>query len=87
MADKKKEKPTCIRCGHVGEENDKNCIKCGAPLINKCADEPGLVSKGCSHVNPPTAAFCSKCGHPTVFNQEGLVHPYQPTTYPIQISK
>ncbi|TCP29236.1 hypothetical protein EV207_11136 [Scopulibacillus darangshiensis] len=79
MADKKKEDiHQCVRCAHVSDDKDKYCTKCGAPLINRCSDEPGLVSKGCKHVNKPTAAFCAKCGEKTLFNKEGLVDPYQP---------
>ncbi|WP_077615720.1 hypothetical protein [Caenibacillus caldisaponilyticus] len=87
MADKKEDPRVCVRCGHVGGENDSHCIKCGAPLINKCADEPGLISDGCTHVNRPDAAFCAKCGHPTVFHKEGLVPPFQPFHHSIMIQR
>ena len=85
MADNEKPRP-CARCGYVNDKNDSHCIKCGAPLLNKCADEPGRIHKGCSFVNKPEAAFCAKCGHPTIFHQEGIVQPYRPTQYPIRIT-
>jgi len=87
MADKKKEPIACLRCQHIGDENDKHCVKCGAPLINRCGDEPGgLLSNGCSHVNRPDAAYCAKCGHPTLFHKEGLITPHQPIRYPVQVT-
>lgn len=73
LADKKEKIYTCVRCWHVSNEGDKHCTQCGAPLINRCSDEPGLVSKGCKHINEPTAAFCAKCGEKTIFNHHGLV--------------
>lgn len=72
MADKE-EYLTCVRCGNITEKKDAYCIVCGAPLRNKCTDEPGLLSKGCKFVNVSTAAYCAKCGEPTVFNKLGLL--------------
>jgi RNA polymerase subunit RPABC4/transcription elongation factor Spt4 len=65
----------CVKCGHVAEEKEEYCTKCGSPLINRCSDRKGLIDKGCSKVNKPDAAFCAKCGLPTVFNKQGLVFP------------
>lgn len=76
MADEEKEKILCHRCGYTAEEGEKHCVLCGAPLENRCMDEPGLVHKGCGHKNEPHAAFCVKCGHPTTFNHHGIVTPH-----------
>ncbi len=68
---------TCVRCTYTTKETDEFCIRCGAPLHNRCTDEPGLLDKGCKFVNKPEAAYCAKCGHPTVFLRTGLVRdPY-----------
>ncbi len=72
---KKEERHTCVRCGRLSDEGDKYCIFCGAPLINHCGDEPGLVSKGCKHINRKDAAFCAKCGYQTRFYLDGLIDP------------
>lgn len=72
MSDEKEE-VRCVRCHHVAEEKEEYCIKCGAPLINRCSDAPGLLSKGCGKKNHPGAAYCAHCGSPTVFHKEGLV--------------
>ncbi|MGV3487285.1 MAG: hypothetical protein ACO1OC_01690 [Tuberibacillus sp.] len=88
MANQDEPRP-CARCGYVNDKDHKNCIKCGAPLLNKCADEPGLIHKGCSFTNKPEAAFCAKCGHPTIFNKEGIVTPHPSASnvpWPIRIS-
>lgn len=76
MADEEKEKILCYRCGYQAEKGDKHCVLCGAPLENRCMDEPGLVHKGCGYKNEPHAAFCVKCGHPTTFNHHGIVTPH-----------
>jgi hypothetical protein len=75
MSEKDKEHRVCMRCKHV---NDKiqYCIKCGAPLVNRCVDEPGLLEKGCGKANPSEAAYCQFCGQPTLFNKFGIVQPY-----------
>ncbi len=65
----------CIRCSKVPSENDKYCNDCGAPLENRCSDEPGILKKGCRFVNPPDAAYCAKCGEPTMFHLHGLISP------------
>lgn len=75
MSDKK-EPPTCVRCHRKATETDKYCVSCGAPLYNRCTDSPGLISKGCSYVNPPDAAYCAKCGEETTFKKAGLITPY-----------
>jgi len=85
MADKDDPRP-CARCGYVNDKSHVYCIKCGAPLLNKCADEPGRIHKGCSFVNPPDAAFCAKCGFPTIFNKEGIVVPHPAAAPPISWS-
>jgi len=72
------EKRTCVRCAHVHGKEAQFCIKCGAPLINRCSDEKGLLDKGCRALNPPEAAYCQRCGQPTVFNKAGLVQPFNP---------
>lgn len=69
-----KEEVRCIRCNQLAEEKDKFCVKCGAPLINRCSEEKTLLSKGCSKVNRKNAAYCATCGAPTTFNLAGLIH-------------
>jgi len=73
MAAKSDPLPPCIRCSKLPAEGDKFCTDCGAPLQNRCFDEPGLLKKGCKHVNHRTAAYCAKCGGPTMFLMHGLV--------------
>lgn len=63
----------CVRCNHVAAENEEYCIRCGAPLINRCTDSPGLLSKGCGKKNSTEASYCAHCGSPTTFHKEGLV--------------
>ncbi len=70
------EPPTCVRCQRQAAEKDKYCISCGAPLYNRCSDEPGLVSKGCKYVNHSEAAYCAKCGEETTFKKAGLISPF-----------
>ncbi|AHD05287.1 hypothetical protein ERIC1_2c02230 [Paenibacillus larvae subsp. larvae DSM 25719] len=70
---KKAQLDPCIRCHKIPEETDRFCTGCGAPLQNRCSDEPGLLKKGCTHLNPRSAAYCSKCGLPTTFKLYGLV--------------
>jgi hypothetical protein len=72
---KKAELEPCARCSKLPHENDVHCTDCGAPLQNRCSDEHGLLKKGCSYVNPRTAAYCGKCGEPTVFQLHGLINP------------
>lgn len=84
MADQE-EPRQCARCGSVNDSSYAHCIRCGAPLLNRCGDEPGMISKGCTFVNSPEAAFCAKCGHPTIFNQEGIVRAYQHPKWPINL--
>lgn len=76
MANEEKEKIVCHRCGYTAEKGDKHCVLCGAPLENRCMDEPGLVHSGCGAKNEPHAAFCVKCGYPTLFNHHGIVKPH-----------
>lgn len=71
--DKPKKLVTCVRCAHITEETDEYCIRCGAPLHNRCTDEPGLLDKGCTKVNAADAAYCASCGQPTAFYKAGLV--------------
>lgn len=85
MGNKKEELPVCVRCRKTGEEKDRYCTACGAPLINRCSDDSGLVSKGCGFINQPHAAFCAKCGEETVFKKAGLVAPFIPKIHPIMI--
>jgi hypothetical protein len=72
----KKEPPSCVRCRKKAGENDKFCTDCGSPLFNRCSDEPGILKKGCSHLNEPDAAFCARCGEQTVFQMHGLITPF-----------
>ena len=81
----KKELPVCIRCHRTGGEKDRFCISCGAPLINRCSDEPGLVSKGCRHVNLPDASYCARCGEETTFKKAGLLTPFPQKKHHIRI--
>lgn len=71
----KKEEVRCVRCLHLAEEKDRFCVRCGAPLINRCSNEKTLLSKGCSKVNRKDAAYCSSCGAPTIFYLAGLIEP------------
>ncbi|MEC0228323.1 double zinc ribbon domain-containing protein [Paenibacillus alba] len=68
----KSELQTCFRCQYVADKDDKYCIRCGAPLKNKCTKEKSLLHKGCSKVNKADAKFCSDCGTETTFSQWGL---------------
>lgn len=65
--------PACVRCGRVPEKDDKFCIACGAPLINRCTKKKTPLHKGCGKINRPEAAFCSECGAPTVFKEWKLL--------------
>lgn len=85
MSDKKEELPVCVRCHKTGEEKDRYCTSCGAPLYNHCTDEKGLLSKGCRFLNPSHAAYCAKCGQETTFKRAGLVAPYVPFTHSVHI--
>jgi len=75
---KKPERHPCIRCLRMPDENDLYCADCGAPVLNRCSDEPGILKKGCTFVNPPSAAYCVKCGEPTLFQIHGLIQPVYP---------
>ncbi|MFD1737316.1 hypothetical protein ACFSCX_12200 [Bacillus salitolerans] len=69
-----KEKIKCVRCSHVADDKDKYCIKCGAPLMNYCADtKRGKSKHHCGANNKRDAHYCSKCGHETIFKQRGLI--------------
>lgn len=70
---KKAEINPCIRCKKLPGENDQYCTDCGAPVVNRCSDEPSLLSKGCNFINDPKAAYCSRCGEPTLFLLHGLI--------------
>lgn len=70
----------CVRCGHQPDEKDKYCIRCGAPLKNKCTNDGGLLGDPCNTTNPPHAAFCARCGAPTLFKKEGLLISIYPET-------
>ncbi|OCT14200.1 hypothetical protein A8709_25545 [Paenibacillus pectinilyticus] len=72
MADKD-ELQTCVRCKYVAVKEDKYCIRCGAPLKNRCTKEKSLMHKGCYKVNKADAKFCADCGTETTFNQLGLI--------------
>lgn len=72
---KQEQLPPCVRCGRLPAEKDKYCTDCGTPLKNTCCDEPGILGKGCSFVNPPNAAYCAKCGEPTIYQLHGIVTP------------
>lgn len=65
--------PACIRCGRVPDKDDKYCISCGAPVINRCTKKKTPLHKGCSKINRPDAAYCSECGSPTTFKEWGLL--------------
>lgn len=71
----KKEEIRCVRCHSIAEEKDRFCVRCGAPLFNRCSNGKTLLSKGCNKVNRREAAYCSSCGAPTVFYLAGLVEP------------
>ena len=73
MSKKQEEERTCVSCQHVTKDKDEFCIRCGSPLVNRCADSKGLIDKGCRYVNKPEAAYCGKCGYPTVFKRHGLI--------------
>lgn len=68
-----KEKKSCIRCFYVAEEKDQYCIRCGAPLINRCSDLKTKGKHGCGHTNRSDAAYCAKCGCETIFKKQGLI--------------
>lgn len=69
---------SCIRCRQTYKEKDLFCISCGAPVINKCTFDGGLLDDPCTKINPHNAAFCASCGSPTRFYKEGLItSPYQ----------
>ncbi|RKP54364.1 hypothetical protein D7Z26_13485 [Cohnella endophytica] len=72
---KKEELHPCVRCYKFPNEKDKHCTDCGAPLQNRCSDEPGLLDKGCTFLNNQNAAYCAKCGQPTLFQLHGLITP------------
>ncbi|HHY74779.1 MAG TPA: hypothetical protein GX497_16445 [Bacillus bacterium] len=68
------EKVTCVRCYQVAGDKDQYCVKCGAPLVNRCSDLKTAKGKhGCGHVNRPEALYCAKCGTETIFKQQGLL--------------
>ncbi|MBP1154327.1 hypothetical protein ACVKN2_001745 [Paenibacillus sp. PvR018] len=69
------EERLCVRCQYVNGKH-QFCIKCGAPLVNRCTDEPGRLHKGCGKVNPADAAFCQSCGQSTTFYKAGLIQAY-----------
>jgi uncharacterized membrane protein YvbJ len=71
--EKKDQVDYCPRCGRAPEKDDKFCIACGAPVINRCTKKKSPLHKGCSKVNRHDAAFCSACGHPTTFREHGLL--------------
>ncbi len=73
MADKEKEKITCVKCFYQADEKDKYCIKCGTPLVNRCTKDDSPNHKGCGAKNRPEAAYCSKCGSPTLFGEMDLI--------------
>ncbi|GFZ90368.1 hypothetical protein GCM10008018_40810 [Paenibacillus marchantiophytorum] len=68
-----KELQTCVRCHYVADKEERYCIRCGAPLKNKCTKEKSLLHKGCSKVNKADAKFCSDCGTATIFSELGLI--------------
>ncbi|MDF2719498.1 MAG: hypothetical protein K0R28_6423 [Paenibacillus sp.] len=67
------EKEPCVRCGHQPEKTDKYCVRCGAPLVNRCTKKRSPLHKGCSKVNKQDAAYCADCGTPTLFRESGLL--------------
>ncbi|KRE93119.1 hypothetical protein ASG89_06335 [Paenibacillus sp. Soil766] len=69
----KNEQQTCVRCKYVAVKEDRYCIRCGAPLKNKCTKEKSLMHKGCYKVNKADAKFCADCGTETTFSQLGLI--------------
>ncbi len=68
------ENSSCVRCGHIAKKNTRYCVECGAPLINQCTNNGGLLGEACGHKNPSDASFCSKCGAYTTFHKAGLLH-------------
>lgn len=82
MAEKTEPPAPCIRCAKLPKDGDRYCTDCGAPLKNRCFDEPGLLKKGCTNVNSPTAAYCAKCGGPTLFLVHGLIRTANPPDDP-----
>jgi RNA polymerase subunit RPABC4/transcription elongation factor Spt4 len=73
MAADKNELQTCVRCKYVAVKEDRFCIRCGAPLKNKCTKEKSLMHKGCYKVNKADAKYCADCGTETTFSQWGLI--------------
>ncbi|WP_274363483.1 hypothetical protein [Paenibacillus thermotolerans] len=78
MADANEKGNPCLRCGYEPDKKDQYCVACGAPVVNRCMDEGGLLNEPCNNVCGPNAAFCPKCGCKTAFNKAGLV----PSPYP-----
>jgi hypothetical protein len=64
----------CIRCGRISEEKHKYCIRCGAPLVNRCTNDGGLLGEPCNKINKQNAVFCMECGTYTTFYKAGLLH-------------
>lgn len=73
VSEKEKEKIKCVKCSEEAEDKDQYCVKCGAPLINRCSDLKTKGKHGCGFVNRPDALYCAKCGAETVFKQKGLL--------------
>lgn len=45
---------SCPKCGHINDEGDLFCTKCGSSLVIKCPN--------CGHQAKNDDEFCSKCG-------------------------
>ncbi|MEW9698883.1 zinc ribbon domain-containing protein [Paenibacillus sp. SI8] len=64
---------TCVRCGFVADKEEKYCIKCGAPLKNRCTKKKTPLHGGCGKINKRDAKYCSDCGTETLFSDMGLL--------------
>jgi RNA polymerase subunit RPABC4/transcription elongation factor Spt4 len=60
----------CLKCGAETDSNDEEelfCSKCGAPVVNHCADY------NCVKLLKEDAKFCKYCGSSSIFNNFGLL--------------
>lgn len=66
---------SCIRCRQTYKENDLFCISCGAPVINKCTFDGGLLDDPCTKINPHNAVFVQAVVPLLVSIKKGLLLP------------
>ena len=64
---------SCRNCGRRSNEKNRYCPYCGAPLVNRCTNDGGLIGDPCRKTNPDDAAFCTSCGSHTAFYRAGLL--------------